>query len=89
MKQEGKTYKKICKKGDIIMKKMDEISAKVIPAVSKFAGAKPIMALKDGFVLTMPITLIGSIFMLIKSFPIKNWSNIMAGIFGETMGCFH
>lgn len=65
------------------MKKIDEISAKVIPAVSKFASAKPIMALKDGFVLTMPITLIGSIFMLIKSFPISNWKNIMAGIFGE------
>lgn len=58
-------------------------SEKIMAGVTRFANTKAILALKDGFVLTMPITLIGSIFMLIGNFPIPGWSDFMARIFGE------
>ncbi|GAA0070796.1 PTS sugar transporter subunit IIC [Clostridium sardiniense] len=55
---------------------------KMMPAFMKFANSKIVSALKDGFVLTMPLTLIGSVFMLIGNFPISNWNGIMESIFG-------
>ena len=57
-------------------------SEKMMEWVNRFANSKAILSLKDGFVLTMPITLIGSIFMLIGNFPIPGWETFMAGIFG-------
>ena len=57
-------------------------SEKMMEWVNRFANSKAILSLKDGFVLTMPITLIGSIFMLIGTFPIPGWETFMAGIFG-------
>ncbi len=55
---------------------------KLMPGFMKFANSKPIVALKEGFVLTMPVTLIGSIFMLIGNLPIPGYSDFMASIFG-------
>ena len=55
---------------------------KMFEAFLKFSSSKPITALKDGFVLTMPFTLIGSIFMLIANLPFNNYTNTMAKIFG-------
>lgn len=57
-------------------------SDKMMEWVNRFANTKAILSLKDGFVLTMPITLIGSIFMLIGNFPVPGWENFMARIFG-------
>lgn len=54
-----------------------------IEYVVKFAEIKSVVALKDGFILTLPITLIGSIFLLIMAFPIEGWNEFMTGIFGE------
>ena len=64
------------------MKKIEEILEKVMPYFMKFASSKPISAIKDGFILTMPATIIGSIFLLIGNFPINGWSDKMASIFG-------
>lgn len=64
------------------MKKIEEIFEKVMPYFMKFASSKPISAIKDGFILTMPATIIGSIFLLIGNFPINGWSDKMASIFG-------
>lgn len=47
-----------------------------------FANLKAIKALKDGFVLTVPLTLAGSIFLLAASLPIPGYDAFMAGIFG-------
>ena len=61
---------------------MKIIVNKMFEAFLKFSSSKPITALKDGFVLTMPFTLIGSIFMLIANLPFNNYTNKMAKIFG-------
>lgn len=49
----------------------------------KFANTKTITALKDGFVLTMPITLVGSLFLLIANLPFQNYGAFMSKTFGE------
>lgn len=63
--------------------KLTIVTDKVIAGVTAFANTKVLLALRDGFVLTMPITLIGSIFMLIGNFPIAGWNTFMSGIFGR------
>ena len=47
------------------MGQIEKFFNKMMPAFMKFANSKVVSALKDGFVLTMPLTLIGSVFMLI------------------------
>ncbi|PJI07962.1 MULTISPECIES: PTS sugar transporter subunit IIC [Clostridium] len=64
------------------MSKVDTIQEKIIPPIMKFANSKIITAIKDGIIITMPLTLIGSIFLLIANFPIPGWNSWMAGIFG-------
>ncbi|MDM5220971.1 PTS sugar transporter subunit IIC [Peribacillus sp. NJ11] len=64
------------------MSHIEKLFEKMMPAFMKFSNAKATVALKDGFVLTMPLTLIGSIFLLIANLPIKNWNKIMANLFG-------
>lgn len=64
------------------MSHIEKLFEKMMPAFMKFSNAKATVALKDGFVLTMPLTLIGSIFLLIANLPIKNWNEIMANLFG-------
>ena len=42
------------------------VAQKTLDVFVKFASTKAITALKDGFVLSMPITLVGSIFLLLS-----------------------
>ncbi|WP_440894689.1 PTS sugar transporter subunit IIC [Amphibacillus sp. Q70] len=50
--------------------------------VVKISSTKALVALKDGFVLTMPITLIGSLFLLVGNIPIEGYGEFMANLFG-------
>ena len=56
---------------------------KVIPAIMKFVSLKGVVALKDGLLYTMPLTIVGSVFLLLANFPIKavvNWLDSMGWI---------
>jgi PTS system cellobiose-specific IIC component len=64
------------------MSKVDTIQEKMLPPVMKFANSKIIRAISQGIIITMPLSLIGSIFLLIANFPIPGWNAWMAGIFG-------
>ena len=46
------------------------INAKVLPPIMKFVNTKAIVALKDGMVYALPFIIIGSIFLILNSFPI-------------------
>lgn len=59
------------------------IERKLIPVVSKISTMKYFQAIRNGFLAIMPLTIIGSIFMLITDFPIEGYSDFVAGIFGE------
>lgn len=62
---------------------MKDFFNKILDGFMKFANTKTMVAIKDGFLLTMPITLVGSIFLLIAAFPIPGWENFMAKFFGN------
>ena len=49
----------------------------------RFANIKSVVALKDGFILTLPLTLTGSLFLLIACFPIAGWGEFMTSVFGK------
>lgn len=61
---------------------MKNIFEKFLEGVVKISSTKALTALKDGFVLTMPITLIGSVFMLLANLPITGYAEFMASSFG-------
>lgn len=55
---------------------------KILPVILKFANSKPVVAIKEGLMLTMPLTIIGSLFLLIPCFPLPGYGDFMAKIFG-------
>ena len=55
------------------------VAQKTLDVFVKFASTKAITALKDGFVLSMPITLVGSIFLLIANLPITGYTDLWPG----------
>lgn len=58
-------------------------SNKVIPAIMKFVSLKGVVALKDGLLYTMPLTIVGSVFLLLANFPVQavvNWFDSMGWI---------
>lgn len=64
------------------MSKITSFFEKLMPYILKFANAKPTQAIKDGFILTMPLTLVGSVFLLIANIPIDGYPEMMTNIFG-------
>lgn len=58
------------------------LNEKVVPAVMKFVNFKAIQALKDGILYTLPLNIIGSLFLLIANFPIPAFTNFCASVFG-------
>lgn len=64
------------------MDKLTSFFEKLMPYILKFANAKPTSAIKDGFILTMPLTLIGSIFLLIANIPVPGYTDMMTNVFG-------
>lgn len=58
----------------------DFINKKILPPIMKFVNTRAIVALKDGMVVSLPFIMVGSIFLLLASFPIPavaNWMNQM------------
>ena len=55
---------------------------KFIEIMASFAEIKIVAALRDGFIMTTPFTIIGSLFLLIANLPIPGYNEMMAGAFG-------
>lgn len=59
------------------------IENRLVPAVAKFTNLRYFQALRNGFMVIMPLTIIGSIFMLITDFPLAGYSEFMVNLFGN------
>ncbi|MDR4946460.1 PTS cellobiose transporter subunit IIC [Neobacillus cucumis] len=59
------------------------LDEKVMPVAGKVASQKHLLALRDGIILTMPLIIIGSIFLILGFIPINGYNEFMAGIFGD------
>ena len=68
------------------MKKFFE--EKFIPVATKIVNQRHILALRDGIILTMPLLIIASLFIIISDFPVEGYQNFMTGLFGEGWGDF-
>lgn len=64
------------------MSKFEQTMEKFTPGIMKFANAKATLAIKDGVMMTMPLTLVGSIFLLIANIPLDGWNTWMTNLFG-------
>lgn len=60
-----------------------EMFDKFLEVMNRFAQIKAIVAVKDGFIMTTPFTICGSLFLLIACLPIPGWNEFMSGMFGE------
>lgn len=59
------------------------VEKNLVPKVSKVTNLKYFQALRNGFFAIMPLTIIGSIFILIANFPIPGYLPFMNSIFGK------
>ncbi len=59
------------------------VESNLVPKVSKVTDLRYFQALRNGFFAIMPLTIIGSIFMLITDFPVPGYAEFMANTFGE------
>ena len=62
------------------------LNEKVVPIVMKFVNLKAMQALKDGILFTLPLNIIGSIFLLIPEFPIQGFKDFCKATFGPEWG---
>lgn len=57
---------------------------KVLTPMAKTVGEnKYLIAIRDGFLLSTPLLIVGSLFLVLTNFPIPNWNEWMAGFLGE------
>ncbi|PFH86961.1 PTS cellobiose transporter subunit IIC [Bacillus sp. AFS088145] len=58
------------------------LEEKVMPVAGKIAGQKHLQALRDGIILTLPLIIVGSIFLILGFLPFDGYPDFMAKTFG-------
>jgi len=61
---------------------MQKLEKFLMPIANILSKNKILSAIRDGFLVTVPITIVGSIFLLIANFPLEGFLNMMTSIFG-------
>lgn len=54
----------------------------LMPVADKLGRNKILVAIRDGFLITTPLLIVGSIFLLIANFPIPGWEDFWGNILG-------
>ena len=54
------------------------INDKILPPMMNFVNTKAVQALKEGMVYSMPLIIIGSIFLIIANFPVAAVTDALA-----------
>ena len=57
-------------------------SQKIITPIMKFVNMRGIIALKDGMLAILPLTVVGSLFLILGQLPFEGLNQAIAGIFG-------
>lgn len=57
---------------------MDFIEVKLMPLAQRIGTNKYLVSIRDGFLVSMPLLIVGSFFMLISNFPIPVWMDFLA-----------
>ncbi|MBZ2175378.1 PTS sugar transporter subunit IIC [Schnuerera sp. xch1] len=61
----------------------DRLEKVLMPTADKLGKNKTLVAIRDGFLISTPLIIVGSLFLLIANFPIPGWSEFWARFFGE------
>lgn len=67
---------------------LNKLEALFLPLAEKIGRNKYLIAVRDGFLLSMPLLIVGSFFLLIANFPIPGWNEFWAQFFGENWGTY-
>ncbi|GAQ16959.1 PTS system lichenan-specific EIIC component [Oceanobacillus picturae] len=59
------------------------LEEKFMPVAGRIAGQRHLQSLRDGIILTMPLVIIGSFFLILMFIPIPGYEGFMANIFGD------
>lgn len=59
------------------------LEEKIMPIAGKIAAQRHIRALRDGLAITMPLIIVGSIFMILGNVPITGYNEFVNRIFGD------
>lgn len=59
------------------------LESKFLPIAAKIGAQKHLQAVRDGLIVTMPLTIAGSLFMILANLPIPGYPELMASIFGD------
>ncbi|MFD2627820.1 PTS cellobiose transporter subunit IIC [Oceanobacillus kapialis] len=59
------------------------LEEKFMPVAGRIAGQRHLQSLRDGIILTMPLVIIGSFFLILMFIPIPGYEGFMANLFGE------
>lgn len=62
---------------------IDTLERVLMPLAQKIGNNKYLLAIRDGFLISMPLLIVGSFFLLFANFPIPGWTDFWAGIFGD------
>lgn len=54
------------------------VNKHIMPVAAKIGNFKPLNAVRDGIAMAMPLIIVGSLFMIINSFPAPGWSDWLA-----------
>lgn len=65
------------------IKKLEKI---LMPMAEIIGQNKYLIAIRDGFLVSTPLLIIGSLFLLIANFPIPGWNDMLAKFLGEGWG---
>ncbi|RDY27117.1 PTS sugar transporter subunit IIC [Romboutsia weinsteinii] len=63
-----------------MFEKMEKV---LMPLADKLGNNKVLIAVRDGFLISTPLLIVGSIFLLIANFPIPGWVEFWSNILGE------
>lgn len=62
---------------------IDTLEKKMMPLAEKLGKNKVLVAIRDGFLITTPLIIVASLFLLFSNFPIPGWEEFWTGILGE------
>ena len=59
---------------------MNRLERILMPLAEKIGKNKLLIAIRDGFLVSSPLLIIGSLFLLVANFPIKGWNEFLVQI---------
>ena len=67
---------------------LNKLESVLMPLAEKIGKNKYLIAIRDGFLLSMPLLIVGSFFLLIANFPIPGWTDFWARFFGDNWASY-